>query len=394
MSKILQTIIAVAFIIFISCFGADAPIQAGDEHNTSGYAWSENIGWISFNSTTGGGSNYGVHIDSASGDLSGYAWSEHIGWVSFNRSDTGNPLGAPFNGGSGPIAKYNSDNNEVTGWMRVLANGGGWDGWIKFYNTTLDNDGDWHGWAWSSEVVGWVSFNGIEGGGSYKVTSIDVVNQSPIASNLNVSVGNTTTYCGATAVHYFSWTYFDADGHNESRFQFQVDNNSDFSSPEVDRDYDGLSNPSPTTNNQTATVSESPSSDQLSYNTTYYWQVKVWDSEGDDSGWVNGSSFTTELHRYPSVDFNWSPQEPSEEEDILFADQSTVYGGASKSSWSWSFEDGTPSSSTEQNPISQFIGSGEKEVVLEVTDSDSFICSDSQIVDVQWGLPDWKEVAP
>lgn len=394
MNKILQTIIAILFIIFISWFRADAPIQAGDEHNTSGYAWSENIGWMSFNSTTGGGANYGVNIDSISGDLSGYAWSENIGWVSFNRSDTGNPPEAPFNGDSGAIAKYNSDNNEVTGWMKVLASGDGWDGWVKFYNITLDINGDWHGWAWSSEVIGWVSFNGTEGGGSYKVTSSDVVNQSPIASDLDVSVGNTATYCGATAAHYFSWAYSDADGHNESRFQFQIDNDSDFSSLTIDRDYSGLSNPSPTTNNQTVAVVSSPNSDQLTYDTTYYWRVMVFDEKGANSGWVEGLSFTTEEHQYPSIDFNWSPQEPSEEEDALFTDQSTVYGGAGKSSWSWSFEDGNPNSSAEQSPTIQFVSSGGKEVVLEVTDSDDFTCSESRVVDVQWTLPDWKEVAP
>jgi hypothetical protein len=51
--------------------------------NLSGYAWGENIGWISFScannpptcATTG---SYGVHIDPATGIWSGHAWAENI----------------------------------------------------------------------------------------------------------------------------------------------------------------------------------------------------------------------------------------------------------------------------------------------------------------------------
>ena len=70
---------------------ADEKVFAGSEHNLSGWAWSENIGWISFNSTTGGGGvNYGVTVAS-NGRLSGYAWSENIGWITFNQVDVLRP---------------------------------------------------------------------------------------------------------------------------------------------------------------------------------------------------------------------------------------------------------------------------------------------------------------
>jgi len=68
------------FALFLS-FGLFAFIQveADENDNVWGWAWSENIGWISFN-----GVNYGVNIDPASGDFSGYAWSENIGWIKFD----------------------------------------------------------------------------------------------------------------------------------------------------------------------------------------------------------------------------------------------------------------------------------------------------------------------
>jgi len=212
-------------------------------------------------------------------------------------------------------------------------------------------------------------------------------NVAPTASNLSTTIGN---YCSSPS-QYFSWTYSDPDSDNESRFQIQVDNNSNFSSPEVNRDYSGLSNSSPTTNNQTVVVSVSLIADKFVYNTTYYWRVKVYDPNGADSGWVNGSNFTTEKHQYPLIDFNWSPSNPSQGEDALFADQSTVYGGASKSAWSWIFTDGNPAGSSQQNPTIQFNSTEDEQATLQVTDSDGYSCSVSKTVNIQLELPGWEE---
>ena len=117
--------LALLVIFSVSWFGGSNEIAfAGSEHNLSGWAWSENIGWISFNSTEGGGSNYGVTVAS-NGRLSGYAWSENIGWITFNQNDLN---GCP----SGQCrADFDEDTGQVTGWARALSNGGGWDGWIS-----------------------------------------------------------------------------------------------------------------------------------------------------------------------------------------------------------------------------------------------------------------------
>lgn len=48
----------------------------------SGYAWSENAGWINFNPSGGG-----VSLDNSTGEFKGYAWGENIGWLSFNCLD-------------------------------------------------------------------------------------------------------------------------------------------------------------------------------------------------------------------------------------------------------------------------------------------------------------------
>ena len=103
--------------------------QTGASDNVSGWAWSDNIGWISFNNTTdGSGFNYGVNINN-DGIFSGYAWSDNIGWISFNRTDTGAPPGSPDYGTY--LAQVDLENGQVSGWARALSYGGGWDGWIK-----------------------------------------------------------------------------------------------------------------------------------------------------------------------------------------------------------------------------------------------------------------------
>lgn len=160
----------------------------------NGYAWSENIGWISMNCATGssaGGSvcgtpNYAVTITTnATGapmPLSGYAWSENIGWIRFGGVGTGTGnLGAP------PASTYTNPEirgNSLVGWARactVFASGctgalkpatqlGGWDGWISF-SSTNGGGGSAYGvtvgygtlssFAWGSDVVGWVDFSGV-----------------------------------------------------------------------------------------------------------------------------------------------------------------------------------------------------------------------------------------
>jgi hypothetical protein len=61
----------------------------------AGLMWTENVGWVSVGDGTPAsgdhyantdGSDFGVNIDGATGDLSGFGWSENVGWINF---DTG-----------------------------------------------------------------------------------------------------------------------------------------------------------------------------------------------------------------------------------------------------------------------------------------------------------------
>ena len=211
--------------------------------------------------------------------------------------------------------------------------------------------------------------------------SIPIPNQSPSATNLKVAQPD---YCISGPAGIFSWTFTDPDpGDSQSAYQVQVDKNSNFNSPEDD------SGKVTSSSNSYATILG-----KLKYKTTYYWRVKVWDNHDAGSVWADGPSFTTPEHAYPSIDFSWAPQIPGVNEDVLFTDKSTVFGGASKTSWSWTFQNGSPATSNEQDPTVNFFSIGEKLITLRVTDSDGFSCSRSKTLNAEFPLPKWKEIAP
>jgi len=77
-----------------SCSSVNYKVSSDADGNLSGWAWSENYGWISFASTTP--ITYGVKVATTTtanyqaGEFDGYAWSENIGWISFNCKTGGN----------------------------------------------------------------------------------------------------------------------------------------------------------------------------------------------------------------------------------------------------------------------------------------------------------------
>jgi len=131
-----------------------------DSHDVWGWAWSSNVGWISFSCTSG--SDYGVDINGSTGVFSGYAWSSNVGWISFNETElVGCPSGTCqtrldfTSAGTYCDAQYN-----VCGWAKVLSDGS----WIRLRDTNYgiswnQSNQEMEGWAWSDTAIGWISFN-------------------------------------------------------------------------------------------------------------------------------------------------------------------------------------------------------------------------------------------
>jgi hypothetical protein len=106
------------------------------------------------------------------GTLTGFAWSDNVGWVQFGGL-SGFPIGA---GTVAANAQADLSTGAVTGWVRAITATTtetlGWDGWISLSGTlytspnfagtggmTYSSTTGWFtGYAWGSDVVGWVSF--------------------------------------------------------------------------------------------------------------------------------------------------------------------------------------------------------------------------------------------
>jgi len=132
--------------------------------NTSGYAWNDVVGWVSFES----------NVEVTDSKITGYA---DIAQVSENLGlDCNTVPNSPDCGTAGNWFVSNDSNGNLAGW--------GWNkkiGWVSFcgntsggsthngttwecpssptYEVTIDGvTGDFSGWAWN-DVVGWISFS-------------------------------------------------------------------------------------------------------------------------------------------------------------------------------------------------------------------------------------------
>lgn len=143
------------------------------------------LGWVSLNSSDAGagGVPYLVTIP-LSGAVTGYAWSENTGWIDFNPQDhctTGVPAAdqykavsctvpAGYSVGNGGV--FRTSNTSMSGWARFVSiaresavgNSGGWDGWIALgigngYDVSIsETTGDMSGYGWSE--LGAIEFRG------------------------------------------------------------------------------------------------------------------------------------------------------------------------------------------------------------------------------------------
>ncbi|MBI5913426.1 hypothetical protein HY839_03245, partial [Candidatus Azambacteria bacterium] len=183
--------------------------------------------------------NYGAHLDFSSYELSGWAWSEHIGWITFEKTIAGTPPKAPYNDASqNYIALLES--GTIKGWARAAScmdtncdTDSEW-GWIKMSGTATNGSpygvgsavSDFTGFAWGSHVMGWISFNwqncdidvngtwdacGLSGPSyEYKVYALGTLpNAPPVADSL---ASNFLNRCTSPFAPTLSFMYKDNEG--------------------------------------------------------------------------------------------------------------------------------------------------------------------------------------
>ena len=464
--------------------------QAGAGHNVLGFAWSENIGWISFNSSNCdtdsnsfidtdamvqgcGGDNstdavfdYGVNVDLAgNGSFSGYAWSSNIDWITFDKAIAGNPPGAPYNAGETFMAKLDTGTGELSGWARALSacqddlwdgtkctgtaagdKSGGWDGWIKLRKDPADiplspnygvslNTSDFEGWAWGDSVVGWIGFNSAncdadddgfsDGVGNCPVAGTLMASYKVFLSNFAPTVATVAVlpinYCASNLPMGIDlmWNFNDAeDGFLQTGYEISL-LRSDLATCNIVKNPDG-------SNSITGSAINALCSDFINYGGhTYTWGVKVYDSAGADSGFVwepspfpinmdSGVLEPTPAHQYPIANFSYFPVPPPnilQFQPITFdpltpPDDSRAYGlGIPIVSFEWDFDDdGVVDETTfpaDPNVTHSYSETGMFTIDLRVTDSDGYACWASQstptnieVVDIGANIPMWNEINP
>ncbi|MFH1582193.1 MAG: PKD domain-containing protein [bacterium] len=412
MKKLIFLIIPlIAFGFFLT-----SEVKAGVEDNVFGYAWSENIGWISFNCTNQsscGTADYGVNIDQ-NGKFSGYAWSENIGWIDFSPP-------SPYPAFPNYSAKI-INGDQIVGWARALSYGDGWDGWINIdgddYGVSIDmGNGEFSGYAWSDMVIGWINFNGT----NYVVTTSFISNsppEKPIIPAENVTWSSGCTY--NMAIPTFYWEYSDEDNFPlgkdpQSSYQIRIDNDTNFET-------DGSGNPILDEDEFTcagavclggSSTSFSPLVsdwiDWADHSTIYYWKVRVKDSNNSWSFWSDTVSFTTPLHTYPEPDFIHTPESPSAQEEVSFTDLSTCYNSLNQpyfcnangsNRYLWTFGDGEicdsdTNSSCRGSVIHAYSEALEYTVTLQITDNVGTCSTQGDTpINTTSPLPEYQEVPP
>lgn len=436
-----------------------------------GYAWTGTIGWISMNSkncdpdgnfaTNDGGPGcptwpgdfpdppydslpyyYNVKVSPETGHFSGYGWSENVGWVNFESATT-TPDNNDFNtsglcqdstctsannctacyspvGGATPIGN-------IYGWAHVIALGD--DGWISLNNDNLGsaqnygvkydiNTHELYDYAWSgansaanySAGLGWLSFNCSNPSedcsvSDYKVMGLLNIKPS-VTSDQSLAIrelpcgtsdgldGACSTNCENHPEIY--WDYDDPEGYDQASYEivFDRDNN-----PNNSNEYDRK-----TENNDTDHYIPTDEGVTIKYGTTYYVHIKVWDNFGAESDWLD-FNFTTRDHAYPdaSLDFFMEEGSASAEEEILFWDTSIYYfdstdqtdiPGAPGNLYVWTSLDA--SSIADANTATSTVifpsEANNQTMNLQVTDNDNFSCSTSTSIYINKKLPSWKEV--
>jgi hypothetical protein len=384
------------------------------DYDVWGWAWSENIGWVSFSSdNTGASVEYGVFIDGTNGKLSGYAWSEHIGWVSFNQSDLSGCPVAPCK------AEVDLNTGHVSGWARALVDGGGWEGWLRLrdashgvYGVWIDPEPDpaeFVNWAWSDLNIGWLSFNCRNQNhcstSDYKVmTSLDFEPEIPVPRVFNPGFSFDNP-CAQSRIPTLTW---ETDAQIPYDYEIEIDDKPGFNSPEVKDQAYGTSNTFWAPGAGDIQPSCSYCCDISPYNNiawvarTYYWRIRARNSGGSWSEWARGV-FATKLHCYPYPDFvcnggSCATLRIDEEEPIILTDNSTYYNGRHHCNWSLPggavVVSGNPWWDCQIEV--QFAQGDNQSVTLTAFDSAGYSCPETKILDVSEILipPEWKEIKP
>lgn len=389
------------------------------------------------------------------GNFFGLGWNYSKGYVSFEATTTPNAEVPPdnyafntncpntCNAGNNCWACYNESDQQVYGWGRAVTDGT----WIKLNSATttpvklqswnyLTNSvlpghgiepGDFVGYATSD--VGDLSFNcESEGGGAGNCVTRDykVYLDTLQVGHLSAPNWSYNSACEDTALRAVLRWYVKSG--TQAGYEIVVNDVNNF-----DTDigeyvcWSGAKTPSVAT--QYVIPNADPGCPSLDYSSNYYWWIRLyyWDGSnyvptewyqyGVDDGHLGSEdeatsgnpdadikTFTTYDHEFPDPYFSWNPADVLVSTSTDFTSDSYYYASASPDlpqscapglcSYAWATNDAEAeiSSLTGATTSILFFHATGTTVTLTVTDPDSYVCSTSSTLRINYDLPIWREI--
>jgi hypothetical protein len=344
---------------------------------------------------------YGVTLKS-DGFLEGYAWSENVGWISFNPLDLG---GCP----SGDCeAKIDINTEKFSGWAKVLNSGE----WISLSGNTGDGGeygielvgNEFQGWAWGGDVIGWISLN-CQNQDTCSQSNYNVsIDLSAISPEIIFEEINESSYCNqSTPPVWLDWLYIN-NGSTPEKIDIQITKGSDFENDEqcgseCVLDLNGID----------YSEGDFYIGDSLVFDNDYLARIRVEDEYGNISSWAI-KEFETQI-KYPETDFSWAPDLFYPDQKVFFEDNTNYYqwsdplNRVDDINLTWEFPEsaleerieGTRSEAEEV--FNEFNKMGSFEVSLEVkaqikdneSNTTEQTCQISKTIRTGRGLPHWRE---
>lgn len=435
------------FVFFVIIFTAFInPAFSNSSNNIRGSAYNETYGKISFNCLDDdiGGTfpytfpfqfssgvcdpnDHGVNLD-ADNNFSGDAWNATLGLITFDATTTP-PDSYSFNSNCSNTcnltnncwACYNENDQKIYGWARVIDSGE----WIEFNssvspqssisNYLSPNPGIFSGYA--SSTLGDISFNCSNDSScledDYYVYRWPIEIRQLSAPNWNFSEACSGGVKQAVLKWYIS-------GGSQSAYQIIINDSNSTSTPLYD------------SGKVTSSAKQficSGLSCPLAYDSHYYFWLRLWDesysatptdwrqfdtSNGDvltDNSTENQSSpnptltFTTYKHEFPLPYFTWDPYDVIVGSSTSFDGSAQYYTSSYPDSNPQACDSGTCSYLWTTTDASAIIASTSNAtttmlftkatgttVYLRATDADSYYCSTSTLLNVNFLLPTWKEI--
>ncbi len=276
-----------------------------DPGNVRGYAWSDNIGWISFSCfntyDSGEGVDYGVYFNSITESLSGYAWSDNVGWISFESDDL---EGCP----DGDCEAVIDGSGDVSGWAKVLSNGE----WISLSDIELEGN-RFTGYGWGDRTIGWASFD-CENEDECQESDYNVFLVLPPdpPSDVDVEFREDNQCVGEHSVPTIVWEYSDPLGADAEGYKIETAYGSIEESIFLE---DG--------DVTETTISPNDWDGSQEWGTTFDCTIQVKNEHGLYSD-VNECTFSNLARPYPQPELSWSPETIHFEEMIEFTGKDDV----------------------------------------------------------------------